>query len=215
MAQTSRRSVAGTRTGTNDVHARLTALENTVEAHARELVVQLQRIAQLQADIDTIRGGLGPPESPPTPGSETRHKDRSHPGNPRQLSFTVCSMARTSRSSPVPAQPDTLVNCQARPHHVAPECERHPPLARLVVVARGDHGRRVRGPARRRAAGRHFRTRRPTAPCVAQTWPSQAPPPGTNAGRSGYAHRASPPAGTTPRARRPAGPTGRPNDRAG
>ena len=65
MAQTSPRSVAGTRTGTDDVHARLAALENTVEAHARELVVQLQRIAQLQADIDTIRGGLGPPESPP------------------------------------------------------------------------------------------------------------------------------------------------------
>jgi hypothetical protein len=63
MAQTSPRSVAGTRTGTD--HARLAALENTVEAHARELVVQLQRIAQLQADIDTIRGGLGPPEGPP------------------------------------------------------------------------------------------------------------------------------------------------------
>jgi hypothetical protein len=47
-------------------------------------------------------------------------------------------MAQTSRSWPVPAQPDTLVNCQARPHHIAPECERHLPLARLVVVARGD-----------------------------------------------------------------------------
>jgi hypothetical protein len=57
--------------------------------------------------------------------------------SPRQLSVTVCSMARTSRLGPVPAQPNTLVNCQARPHDVAPECERHLPLARLVVVARG------------------------------------------------------------------------------
>jgi len=49
-------ATTGTGTGTDDVQARLAALERTVEVHTRELAVQLQRIAQLQADIDTIRG---------------------------------------------------------------------------------------------------------------------------------------------------------------
>ena len=49
-------ATTGTGTGTDDVQARLAALERTVEVHTLELAVQLQRIAQLQADIDTIRG---------------------------------------------------------------------------------------------------------------------------------------------------------------
>ena len=49
-------ATTGTGTGTDDVQARLAALERTVEVHTQELAVQLQRIAQLQADIDTIRG---------------------------------------------------------------------------------------------------------------------------------------------------------------
>ena len=47
---------SGTGTGTDDVVARLAALEKSVEQHARELAVQLQRIAQLQADLDAVRG---------------------------------------------------------------------------------------------------------------------------------------------------------------
>ena len=50
------RPLATAGSGTDDVQARLAALERTVETQTRELAVQLRRIAQLQADIDTIRG---------------------------------------------------------------------------------------------------------------------------------------------------------------
>jgi hypothetical protein len=48
-----RRSAKATRP---NVEARLAQLEQHVEAHQRELDVQLRRMAQIQADLDDIRG---------------------------------------------------------------------------------------------------------------------------------------------------------------
>jgi hypothetical protein len=53
MARTPSRSSAGRLQHAN--HARLTKLKRTVGGDQRGLEVQLQRIAQLQADIDAIR----------------------------------------------------------------------------------------------------------------------------------------------------------------
>ena len=41
--------------------------KNTVQAHERALAVQLQRMAQLQADIDRIRGAWVELKPSPTP----------------------------------------------------------------------------------------------------------------------------------------------------
>ena len=48
------------------VLVRLADLEKTVQVHERALAVQLQRIAQLQADIDRIRGAWVELKPPPT-----------------------------------------------------------------------------------------------------------------------------------------------------
>jgi hypothetical protein len=55
MARTPSRSPAAGNGGPYDDHARLIEFERMVETVQRESAVQLQRIAQLQADIDVIR----------------------------------------------------------------------------------------------------------------------------------------------------------------
>jgi hypothetical protein len=64
MASASPRTAAKRARG-DDIHARLAHLERTVETHARELAIQLERIAQLQADIDTVRGAWIKVKPPP------------------------------------------------------------------------------------------------------------------------------------------------------
>jgi hypothetical protein len=54
MARISAR-VPGSSPGARSVHARLKKLERLVDTHDRALAIQLERIAQLQADLDAIR----------------------------------------------------------------------------------------------------------------------------------------------------------------
>jgi len=46
---------------------RIQELERVIEQHARDLAVQLQRIGQLQADLDTIRAAWSDTKRPRRP----------------------------------------------------------------------------------------------------------------------------------------------------
>jgi hypothetical protein len=74
-------SSPGDKDAQDAVHVRLVKLEEIVQAHERELAVQLQRIAQLQGDLDVIRHAWVRISSPPVhePGGTDGRPRRSAP----------------------------------------------------------------------------------------------------------------------------------------